>query len=226
MSEAWHETRQAATRPSDQSQRSVADKRRVAHWTRDYAPLPGIPDEFIGPDGTPRAASGALLDALRRTGAGRHRAALRRRRPPHPRHRRLLSRPRRERASGSWPLSRLPLLIAESRLAADLPPASRSAPNCSSACCATSMARPRWSPRARLPAAAVAGSTRLSASRSAASSRRAGAGCSLYAADIGRGPDGRWWVLGDRAQAPSGLGLCAGKPAGHVARLRRRSTRR
>ena len=28
----------------------------------------------------------------------------------------------------------------------------------------------------------------------------------LYAADIGRGPDGRWWVLGDRAQAPSGSG--------------------
>ena len=28
----------------------------------------------------------------------------------------------------------------------------------------------------------------------------------LYAADIGRGPDGRWWVLGDRAQAPSGAG--------------------
>ncbi len=28
----------------------------------------------------------------------------------------------------------------------------------------------------------------------------------LYAADVGRGPDGRWWVLGDRAQAPSGAG--------------------
>ena len=28
----------------------------------------------------------------------------------------------------------------------------------------------------------------------------------LYAADIGRGPDGKWWVLGDRAQAPSGCG--------------------
>ncbi len=28
----------------------------------------------------------------------------------------------------------------------------------------------------------------------------------LYAADIGRGPDGGWWVLGDRAQAPSGAG--------------------
>jgi uncharacterized circularly permuted ATP-grasp superfamily protein/uncharacterized alpha-E superfamily protein len=28
----------------------------------------------------------------------------------------------------------------------------------------------------------------------------------LYAADLGRGPDGRWWVIGDRAQAPSGAG--------------------
>ena len=28
----------------------------------------------------------------------------------------------------------------------------------------------------------------------------------LYAADLGRGPDGRWWVLGDRTQAPSGVG--------------------
>nr|WP_234051932.1 MULTISPECIES: circularly permuted type 2 ATP-grasp protein [unclassified Xanthobacter] len=28
----------------------------------------------------------------------------------------------------------------------------------------------------------------------------------LYAADVGRGPDGRWWVLADRAQAPSGTG--------------------
>lgn len=27
-----------------------------------------------------------------------------------------------------------------------------------------------------------------------------------YAADLGRGPDGRWWVLADRTQAPSGLG--------------------
>ncbi|WP_293853464.1 circularly permuted type 2 ATP-grasp protein [uncultured Alsobacter sp.] len=28
----------------------------------------------------------------------------------------------------------------------------------------------------------------------------------VYAADLGRGPDGRWWVLGDRTQAPSGMG--------------------
>ena len=28
----------------------------------------------------------------------------------------------------------------------------------------------------------------------------------LYAADLGRGPDGRWWVLADRTQAPLGAG--------------------
>jgi uncharacterized circularly permuted ATP-grasp superfamily protein/uncharacterized alpha-E superfamily protein len=28
----------------------------------------------------------------------------------------------------------------------------------------------------------------------------------FYAMDIGRGPDGRWWVLSDRTQAPSGAG--------------------
>ena len=25
--------------------------------------------------------------------------------------------------------------------------------------------------------------------------------------ELGRGPDGRWWVLGDRTQAPSGAGF-------------------
>ena len=33
-----------------------------------------------------------------------------------------------------------------------------------------------------------------------------GAHLRLYAVDVGRGPDGRWWVLGDRTQAPSGAG--------------------
>src|SRR6202167_2580189 len=33
-----------------------------------------------------------------------------------------------------------------------------------------------------------------------------GAHLRFYAVDIGRGSDGRWWVLNDRAQAPSGAG--------------------
>ena len=35
---------------------------------------------------------------------------------------------------------------------------------------------------------------------------RGGAHLRFYAADVARGADGRWWVLGDRAQAPSGAG--------------------
>ena len=33
------------------------------------------------------------------------------------------------------------------------------------------------------------------------------AGLQIYAADLARSPDGRWWVLADRTQAPSGLGF-------------------
>lgn len=33
-----------------------------------------------------------------------------------------------------------------------------------------------------------------------------GGALQLYAADLGRGPDGQWWILGDRTQAPSGTG--------------------
>src|SRR5262249_54966908 len=33
-----------------------------------------------------------------------------------------------------------------------------------------------------------------------------GAHLRLYAVDVGRSPDGHWWVLGDRTQAPSGAG--------------------
>jgi uncharacterized circularly permuted ATP-grasp superfamily protein/uncharacterized alpha-E superfamily protein len=34
-----------------------------------------------------------------------------------------------------------------------------------------------------------------------------GAHLRFYAVDVGRGTDGRWWVLGDRTQAPSGAGF-------------------
>ena len=37
---------------------------RAADWTRDYAPLPGIPDEFVGADGERRPHWERLLRAL------------------------------------------------------------------------------------------------------------------------------------------------------------------
>ena len=56
-----------------------------------------------------------------------------------------------------------------------------------------------------VPAAAIAGSTEYL--RSVCGIKPPGGRyLNLYAADVGRGPDGRWWVLGDRTQAPSGAG--------------------
>ena len=37
--------------------------------------------------------------------------------------------------------------------------------------------------------------------------QRGGLYLHVYAADLGRGPDGLWWVLADRTQAPSGVGF-------------------
>jgi uncharacterized circularly permuted ATP-grasp superfamily protein len=56
-----------------------------------------------------------------------------------------------------------------------------------------------------LPAAAIAGSPDFVRAMRGVKPP-GGRWIRLYAADIGRGPDGRWWVLGDRAQAPSGAG--------------------
>ena len=56
-----------------------------------------------------------------------------------------------------------------------------------------------------IPAAAIAGSAEYL--RPVCGVRPPGGRyLNLYAADIGRGPDGGWWVLSDRTQAPSGAG--------------------
>ena len=57
----------------------------------------------------------------------------------------------------------------------------------------------------RLPAALVAGNPEFLRPL-AGVEPPGGSHLRFYAVDVGRGPDGRWWVLGDRAQAPSGAG--------------------
>ena len=49
---------------STQENRARPGQRRMAQWTRDYARLPGIPDEFIAQDGTPRAVWARFFDAF------------------------------------------------------------------------------------------------------------------------------------------------------------------
>jgi uncharacterized circularly permuted ATP-grasp superfamily protein/uncharacterized alpha-E superfamily protein len=57
----------------------------------------------------------------------------------------------------------------------------------------------------RLPAAVVAGNPEFLRPLVGVSPA-GGAHLRFYAVDIGRSPEGRWWMLGDRTQAPSGAG--------------------
>src|SRR5438874_2079010 len=57
----------------------------------------------------------------------------------------------------------------------------------------------------RLPAAVVAGNPEFLRPMVGVNPV-GGAHLHFYAVDVGRSPDGRWWVLGDRTQAPSGAG--------------------
>jgi uncharacterized circularly permuted ATP-grasp superfamily protein/uncharacterized alpha-E superfamily protein len=57
----------------------------------------------------------------------------------------------------------------------------------------------------RLPAAVIAGNPEFLRPLVGAAPA-GGAHLRLYAVDVGRSPQGRWWVLGDRTQAPSGAG--------------------
>ena len=176
--------------------------RRVAQWVRDYARLPGIPDEYIGEDG-PRPvwsrffeAFGSLApaDIERRFGAAdRHlkEAGVTYRTPG-------------ESADRHWALSHLPLLIGESdwqQLSTGI--AQRA--HLLELVLRDLYGEGKLVADGAIPAAAIAGSNEYL--RQICGIKPPGKRyLSFYAADVGRGPDGRWWVLGDRTQAPSGAG--------------------
>src|SRR5277367_5962349 len=86
--------------------------RRVAQWMRDYVRLPGIPDEYIAQDGTPREVWSRFFDAF----AALAPADIERRFGAADRHLReagVSYRAPGESAERLWPLSHLPLLIDE-----------------------------------------------------------------------------------------------------------------
>src|ERR1700686_2767458 len=86
--------------------------RRAAQWMRDYVRLPGIPDEYIAQDGTPRAVWNRFFDAFAALSPGE----IDRRFGSADRHLReagVTYRAPGETADRLWPLSHLPLLIDE-----------------------------------------------------------------------------------------------------------------
>jgi len=176
---------------------------RGAAWTRNYAPLAGAPDEFIGADGAVRPHWRHLLDAL----AGLEPDAIEQRFEAADRRIRNMGmsyRVQGEAAERSWPLSRMPLLIPEIEWR-EIARGVQQRAELFERILADIYGEGALVREGLLPAAAVTGSADFLASmRGVAPPGRRW--LRLYAADIGRGPDGRWWVLGDRTQAPSGSG--------------------
>ena len=192
-----------SARAGGQGTRARPGNRKVAQWTRDYARLPGIPDEYIAQDGAPRAVWTRFFDAF----AALSPAEIERRFGSADRHLReagVTYRAPGETADRLWPLSHLPLLIDEAdwqQLTAGIVQRAQLL----ELVLADLYGEGRLVAEGAVPAAAIAGSTEYL--RSVCGIKPPGGRyLSLYAADVGRGPDGRWWVLGDRTQAPSGAG--------------------
>lgn len=174
-------------------------------FVRGYKPLPGVSDEMMDEHGALRAPWVRFFDELSGLGqedmesrfeqfAGslRHAGASFR----------VYDAP--GTGERAWPVSRLPLLIDAQEWRAI------AAGVVQRAKLQEALLQDVYGPQTliscgALPAAVVAGSPEFL--RPLMGVRpRGGKFLRLYAADLSRGPDGRWWVMADRAQAPSGAG--------------------
>jgi len=192
-----------AGQAGSQGSKARPGNRRVAQWTRGYARLPGIPDEYLTEDGTPREVWTRFFEAF----AELTPADIERRFGSADRHLReagVTYRAPGETADRVSPLSHLPLLIDEAewqQLTAGIVQRAQLL----ELVLADLYGEGRLVAEGAVPAAAVAGSSEYLRAMCGVKPP-GGRYLNLYAADVGRGPDGRWWVLGDRTQAPSGAG--------------------
>ncbi|TSD90009.1 hypothetical protein FFK22_004180 [Mycobacterium sp. KBS0706] len=177
--------------------------RRLQDWIAGYTPLPGVPDELIGPDGKPRAYWRDFLDVMSRLApeeAERRFAAADR----HIRDTGVSYRVHGESSERSWPLSRVPLLVSAAEWR-EIEAGIIQRAELLETVLRDLYGDGRLVADGALPAAAVAGSPDFLRPLHGVAPP-GGRFLHLYAADLGRGPDGRWWVLNDRTQAPSGAG--------------------
>lgn len=178
---------------------------RLAKLVESYRPLGGIYDELLEGDGRLRPHWAGLVEAL--AGLGAKEVS-----------RRFETADRHMRDSGvfyrvyedpsdterPWPLSHLPIMIDQATWA------ELSAGVAQRARLLEALLADLYGPATTvtgglLPASVVTGSTEFLRPLVGVSPP-GGRFLRLYAVDVGRGPDGRWWVLSDRAQAPSGAG--------------------
>ena len=170
-----------------------------------YRPLPGVFDEMMDGDGRVRSHWRSFLSTLAALGGDEI-------------NRRFAAADRYLRDSGvfyrvyedaagierPWPLSHIPLIIEPSewrQLEAGLIQRAELL----EAVLADVYGPSSLTREGRLPAAMVAGNPEFLRPLVGVAPP-GGAHLRFYAVDVGRGPDGRWWVLNDRCQAPSGAG--------------------
>ncbi|HEX8375782.1 MAG TPA: circularly permuted type 2 ATP-grasp protein, partial [Geminicoccaceae bacterium] len=185
--------------------RSEADARaeRLARWSAGYRPQPGVPDEFMDADGRAKGAWPRFLDRLGDLDeaeiAARFASAER-----HIRDTGISYRIYGDQREHAWPLGSLPLVIESEEWAA-LSAGIIQRAGLMEAILADIYGPGELVAQGLLPAALVAGSPEFMRPLHGVAPP-GGRWLRLYAADIGRGPDGRWRVLADRTQGPSGPG--------------------
>ena len=190
-------------RPSKSPSPADIAAERFAALTANYRPLPNIPDEFIDAEGRQRPHWVRFLESLCGLGAAeidsRFATADR-----HIRYAGVSYRAYGDTSERAWPLSHLPLLIEASEWKEIAAGISQRA-ELLEAVLSDIYGDGKLIAEGALPAAAITGSPDFLHPLSGIKPR-GGKFLYFYAADLGRGPDGRWWVLGDRTQGPSGAG--------------------
>ncbi|GAC1561428.1 MAG: circularly permuted type 2 ATP-grasp protein [Beijerinckiaceae bacterium] len=168
-----------------------------------YRPLADIADELLHKDGHPQPHWLRFFDALSARSPGeleRGFAAADR----HIRDMGVSYRAYGEKNDRPWPLSHLPVLIPESEWHV-IEAGIRQRADLLEQILADIYGEAKLISDGAIPAAAITGSPDYL--RPLVGVKPPGGRfLNLYAADLGRGPDGRWWVLSDRSQAPSGMG--------------------
>jgi len=176
---------------------------RLSDWLQGYKTLPGVPDELIDGTGRPRADWLHLLGEFAEypEADARSRFSLATR---HIRDTGVSYRVYGEETERSWPLNPLPLLLNQSDWATIAAGVEQRA-NLMEALLRDIYGEANLVANGDLPAAVLTGGSDFIRSMRGVKPP-SGNFLQVYAVDLGRGPDGRWWVLDDRAQAPSGAG--------------------
>ncbi|MFE1601424.1 circularly permuted type 2 ATP-grasp protein [Methylobacterium sp. ID0610] len=182
----------------------AARAERRARWSAGYRPLPGVPDELLRADGTTARAWDVFLDRL----SGLPEDEIDARLASAERHIHntgVAYRVYGEAAERDWPLGVLPLIVDGDEWE-EISAGIVQRASLLETVLADLYGEGRLVAAGLIPAAAVAGSPEFLRPLHGVRQPGGGRQLHLYAADLSRGPDGRWRVLADRTQAPSGIG--------------------